>query len=433
MKCPKCKTPPKDRFAGKNDICSTCNHKLAYGDPFMRCDKHKWSQCVFCSTGETRPSDEKEHDTDESDADEEVEVLPTGKTTGVPKKTAKETPREQSRREAAEVKQREKMRILNAKTRGLPPICKAEQVYPPVPNDAYPHVSSGPGFMAGGKQVPIMNHPKENGTGFMLFQAVDFTAEHPSGIRKSFRRGQRIWAHAAKYPAEYKPLNNDWSLIVLHLVVETHNGKFHQYPRIHCAPWAHINKGRCKVSRFVLDLGPEDVRESELHVCPLIEEDTHHQKFVSVTHSTYMVTILAAQKAKLESLAQEEPPPSPPPTPEKPVVDVPVPPSQPPGPVPDILSPKRKQHTLSYKIAALPSWEELKAAQKAKKPRLTYDSSKTFAANMCVFLSQCSSLPFAIITLFGMACTGQGLQRNSKKSWLTMPSCKQPQRRTQRS
>ena len=156
--------------------------------------------------------------------------------------------------------------------------------------------------MAGGKQVPILLKPYEKNNGYVLFQAVDFTAAHPSGQRKSYRRGQRVWATDDAYPANYKAIQNDKSLIVLHLAIEMQGGDFVGYPLIHCAPWRHMNKDRCNVSRFVLALKPQQVKEAELHVCPPNEEDKHHAKFTNVSHSTFMVELCKNLAARLAAV-----------------------------------------------------------------------------------------------------------------------------------
>ena len=313
VKCGKCKGPCKDMYAGNGIKCGVCEFELAYQDPVDQCDKCKWHQCVFCKTGEVRPVPVAEQEVpEEEETDDEFAeaAIVAGKSTGVPKQKRKETPRETQVREEAYVRQREKDRILNAQTRGLPGIIKKDRNYPPVPHDAYAWIASNTGYVVGGKCVPIMIPPKEQGNGYMLYQAVDFTAAHPSGLRKSFRRGQRIWATDDMYPANYKPVKKDWSLIVLHLAVETHGGKHKGYPTIHAAPWAHINKDRCNVSRFVLKLTPGEVKTQELHICPLIEEDTHHCKFTTVSHTDFMVVqiqALAAKNASDKLLANPKP------------------------------------------------------------------------------------------------------------------------------
>ena len=374
-KCPKCKKQARDHYAGKDDTCTKCKHDLKYGEPILKCSgKCKWLLCIFCKSGEKRPApaQESSSESDEDDGLSDAVLIPA-KITGVPKKKAKETPREIEAREAAVVKQLEKQRILDAQTRGLPPICDITQTYPKPPNDAYPLCQKGRGFRAGGQEVPLFAHPAENKNGFVLYQALDFTAEHPSGLRKFFRRGQRIWANDECYPSGYKPIANDWSLIVLHLAVEVKGGKVVGWPRIHAAPWRHINKDRCKVKRFVLDLGPEDVKESELHICPLIEEDTHNVKFTNVTHSDYM----AFKLARIAEIVEQEAEPEPEPEPELEPAEEEAEPA-----MEDAVGGSKRKHTLSASIVKAPSIEEAKAAAEAKKQRLSYKNSDTFAMNM---------------------------------------------------
>ena len=190
VKCGKCKKDCKDMYAGNGYVCGKCKHTINYGDPVDQCTECEWYQCTFCKTGEKRPVPVAEQEVpDEEDIADETDAtakIVAGKSTGVPKKKAKETPRETQVREAAYVRQREKDRILNAQTRGLPGIHKTDRAYPPVPHDAYPWIASHTGFVVGGKCVPIIYPPKAEGNGFMLYQAADYTAAHPSGLRKSF-------------------------------------------------------------------------------------------------------------------------------------------------------------------------------------------------------------------------------------------------------
>jgi hypothetical protein len=302
----RCKQTCRDRFAGSGVSCGRCKHKIKYGDPVDLCTKCKWHQCVFCKTGEARPGAEQEaakEDERPPEVDPTADVV-AGETTDVPRK---ETPRQTQAREEAYVRQREKDRILAAETRGIPGIFKVGQVYPAVPRDSYPLVAENDGYVAGGHAVPLMYPPLKEGNGVFLFQAVDFTAAHPSGLRRSFRRGMRIWATDDQYPDKYRPSKNDWSLIVLHMCVECHDGKLRGYPTIHAAPWAHLNKERNGVSRFVLDLEPQHVKEQELHICPLIEEDTHHVKFTNVTHSDFVVDLLTRIRTANELAARGGP------------------------------------------------------------------------------------------------------------------------------
>lgn len=234
------------------------------------------------------------------------------------------------------------------------------------------------------------------------------------------------------YPHNYKPIKGDWSLIVLHIAVESHGGKLIGFPLIHCAPWAHINKDRCNVSRFVLELQPEHVKTQELHVCPLIEEDTHHCKFTTVSHTDFMVVQLNELKRKnahaalrpLEPIVIEDPieqdnqgaSPMASPTPEAVTTDIsgadagadaaPSPDKEgaaskarraahrrrrlaaPPSFVDfdtfqEAENNKRKrEHTLSGAISRRRSKSEERVAKLAKNPQLTYAASDTAAANM---------------------------------------------------
>ena len=307
----RCKQTCRDMFAGNGVSCGRCEHTIPYGDPVDMCTKCRWYQCVFCKTGEERPRTVAEQEVAEEDVPP-PEVDPTadviaGKTTGVPKKKAMVSPRETQAREEAYARQREKDRILAAKARGIPGIFNVDQVYPAVPRDSYPLVKEKFGYVVGGKAVPHMYPPMEEGNGVFLYQAVDFTAAHPSGLRKSFRRGMRIWATDDQYPDKYRPSNNDWSLIVLHVCVECHGGKLRGYPTIHAAPWAELNRVRNGVSRLVLDLEPQHIKQQELHICPLIEEDTHHCDFTNTTHTDFVDNLLERLKTANELADQEGP------------------------------------------------------------------------------------------------------------------------------
>jgi hypothetical protein len=125
----------------------------------------------------------------------------------------------------------------------------------------------------------------------------------------------------------------------------------------------------------VLDLGPEDVKESELHICPLIEEDIHNVKFTNVTHSDYMSFKLAGIAEIVEQEAEPEP------EPEAEPEEVPAEEEAEPAMEVAVGGSKRK-HTLSASIVKAPSIEEAKAAAEAKKQRLSYKNSDTFAMNM---------------------------------------------------
>lgn len=186
VKCGKCKKDCKDMYAGNGYACGKCKHTINYGDPVDQCTECEWYQCTFCKTGEDRPVPVAEQEVpDEEDIADETDAtakIVAGKSTGVPKKKAKETPRETQVREAAYVRQREKDRILNAQTRGLPGIHKMDRAYPPVPHDAYPWIASHTGFVVGGKFVPIIYPSQAEGHGYILYEAADYTAAHPSGM-----------------------------------------------------------------------------------------------------------------------------------------------------------------------------------------------------------------------------------------------------------
>ena len=88
----RCKQTCRDRFAGSGVSCGRCKHKIKYGDPVDLCTKCKWHQCVFCKTGEARPGAEQEaakEDEPPPEVEPTADVI-AGKTTGVPRKKARE-------------------------------------------------------------------------------------------------------------------------------------------------------------------------------------------------------------------------------------------------------------------------------------------------------------------------------------------------------
>ena len=108
----------------------------------------------------------------------------------------------------------------------------------------------------------------------------------------------------------------------------------------------------------MMDIGAQDVKEAELHVCPLIEEDTHHQKFTTVTHSDYMVELLEERKSDLIDVTEEEEEAQD----EIPIIDLALPGDAAAGPaapepctIAEDADKKRKQHDLSRKIIDLQS------------------------------------------------------------------------------
>ena len=163
------------------------------------------------------------------------------------------------------------------------------------------------------------------------------------------------------------------------------------------------------MSRFVLALEPQQVKEAELHVCPLIEGDTHHVKFTNVSHATFMVELcksLAARlaavdieddsnAAELDLAATEEK--------EKPIaVTVPA----------DAPSAKavgeKRQHTLSAAIASMASVAEkeaealIKSQGLPKRPhRLSPQTCKPpiFSARIIIYL--CVAANHAIMSGHG--------------------------------
>ena len=179
--CPKCKEAFADQFAGHKETCSQCKHKLKYGDLVAKCKRCKNNLCTFCKTGEKRPQENSSSSKD--DDDEPLVTITTGKTTGVPAKRKKESPRETQRREAVKVKQREKDRLLAAQTRGLPGIFDMQKDCPKSPTDCYSLVAQGLGFVAGGKQVPIILKPYEK-------KLLCFVSSRRFHSRTSFRATQ---------------------------------------------------------------------------------------------------------------------------------------------------------------------------------------------------------------------------------------------------
>lgn len=237
--------------------------------------------------------------------------------------------------------------------------------------------------MAGSKQVPILLKPYEKKMVMFCFK--------PSISQPHILQGNASLTGAAKgfgrRTMRTLPTTRQSKMInpssCCTWLLRCKGGDFVGYPLIHCAPWRHVNKDRCNVSRFFLALKPQQVKEAELHVCPLIEEDTHHVKFTNVSHATFMVELCEKLAARLNALDigddsnADEPDLAATEEKEKPIA-VPVP--------DDVPSAKavgeKRQHTLSAVIAPMASVEEKKAEALKKKPRLTYKTSQTLAANM---------------------------------------------------
>jgi len=116
-------------------------------------------------------------------------------------------------REQQEVTARQKQQIIDAKTNGIPNILPAGDISETSKPGTLAECGRIPSALLGGQMTPYIN---DSGSGCRIYEGVDVNAYDESGVRRSYRRFQRLFPKEGIIPAIYKGNNHfvmQWAMV----------------------------------------------------------------------------------------------------------------------------------------------------------------------------------------------------------------------------